>query len=480
MLVDDGLSVTQAEMGLRRASIKLYEQLYALGDELKIYKNDTLLFQGDIDKETIRPGIFQAYASDKLMILADANARDDDHYEYANEEYSLILKDLLSHYFTGEFDVTNVDATGMTCGHIFLKDKQISQCVQIISQRCRHVLWLEPPNILYFKPKNTVISGYRALYGTNIQDLRVTRDTFTKTKVIIRMAAGDVTRGTGERIVLLSDDTIETEDEANDLADAILDELQDTMIRGEIVLTEVRHDLVAGTTVVLHAPEFGFEEETIRIMQVTYTPFSTKLTVGATAAMVEGKIIDFEDRIQRIEARGIKWLFTCESRTQSAAGCGTTCERDCQIACEAVASCVTACQEGACQSICQVNEQIECVKNEQVCGTSGVCQAACEVGHGCEGICQTECQADCQLSCEVGCETSCLTGCETTCQGACEISCETTCETTCQTTCQTSCQTTCETQCQSGCQTTCETGCETTCQEACLVQELCCGTVGPF
>ena len=488
MLVDEGFTITQAEGGVRRASIKLYEQLYSLGDELQIYVDDTLKFKGDIDKERVGPGVFTAYASDLLMSLADDNARADGHFEYVNQDYTLILKDLLSYYFSGQFDVTNVDTTGMTCGHINLKDKQLSQCIQIIAQRSRHTFWLEPPNLFYFKPIDSVSSGYSAIYGTNIENINIVRDTFVKTKVIVRMKLGSVEVGTGTRIAIVFDDTIETESEAEDVGNAILEEMQDIMIRGEIVLTDCRHDLIPGTTVTLTAPQFGFNGESIRIKAVTYTPYKTRLTVGTMTAMVEDQLISMEDRIRNIENRGLSWLFSCESRTQTAAGCGSACEIECQIACEAIPTCNAACQSDACQSTCQLQEQISCIQEEQICGTAGVCQAACQAGHGCETACQSQCQAACQSACQVACQETCQGACEASCQGTCETLCQSVCEVSCETTCETICQTGCEidcqTACEQGCQTTCESTCQETCEAACMVgceqQTLCCGTIGPL
>ena len=488
MLMDDGVSITQAEMGVRRATIKLTEQLYTLGDELKIWVDGVLKFQGEIDKEAIGPSEFTAYASDLLMVLPDANARADGHYEYTSQDYTVILKDLLSYYFSGIFDVTNVDTTGMTCEHINLKDKQLSQCIQIIAQRSQYVFWLEPPNLLYFKAKDSVSSGYSAIYGTNIEDINIIRDTFVKTKVIINMKLGSVTVGTGERIAVVADDTIETEDEAIDLGNAILEEMQDVMIRGDIILTDCRSDLVPGTTVQLQALQFGFDNEAIRIKQVTYTPYMTRLVVGTMTAMVEAQMIDFEDRLRNIENRGLKWLFSCASRTQTAAGCGSACEIECQIACEAIPTCNAACQSDACQSTCQLQEQISCIQEEQICGTAGVCQAACQAGHGCETACQSQCQAACQSACQVACQETCQGACEASCQGTCETLCQSVCEVSCETTCETICQTGCEidcqTACEQGCQTTCESTCQETCEAACMVgceqQTLCCGTIGPL
>lgn len=487
-IIDNGFTVTQSEMGMRRTNIRLYEQLYTLGDELKIEVNGVLKFQGEIDKEMVRPGEFTVYASDLLITLADDTARSNGHYEYTSQEYSSILKDLLSYYFSGVFDVTNVDDTGMTCDHINLKGKQISECIKILAQRSKHVFWLEPPNFLYFKEKGAVSSGYSAIYGTNIDDISIVRDTFTKTKILIKMKLGTVEVGTGTRIAIFFDDTITTEDEAEDVANAILEEMQDVQIRGEITLTECRHDLVPGTTIQLEAPQFGFNGESIRIKSVSYTPYKTRIIVGTLTSMVESKLISFEDRIRHIENRGLTWVYSCESRTQSAAGCSSECEINCQVACEAIATCHADCQTDACQSTCQLQEQISCIQEEQICGTGGVCQAACQAGHGCESACQSQCQAACQSQCQNACQESCQGACEAACQGICETTCQTaclvSCMTTCETTCQTGCETTCQTACLAACQTTCETTCQETCETSCMVgceqQLLCCGTIGPL
>jgi len=490
MLIDDGFTIAQVESGIRRATIKLYEQLYSLGDELKIYVNDVLKFQGDIDKEMVRPGEFTAFASDLLIVLPDENVCSEGHYEYVNQDYTLILKDLLDYYCNGVFDVTNVDTTGMQCGHINLQDKQLSDAVKIIAKRSQHVFWLEPPNILYFKEKGTVGSGYTAIYGTNIEDINIIRDTFTKTKVVIRMRVGSVTVGTGSRIAVFADDTITTEDEAEDVGNAILEEMQDVQIRGELTLAECRHDIVPGTTIQLEAPQFGFNNEPLMVKSVTYSPFKTRLVIGTLTAMIEGKLVDFEDRIRNIENRGISWLFMCQAREQTMAVCGTNCEQSCQITCETIAGCVTACQEGECQSACQDTDQVTCLQFQQICGEGGVCQAACQAGHGCELTCQIQCQESCQTQCQVDCQHACQGGCETTCQGLCEtspcqiiceVTCEVDCEIVCNAGCEIDCQTGCETTpCQTGCETTCEATCETSCQIGCEQQLLCCGTIGPI
>ena len=489
MLIDDGFSISQVESGLCRASVKLYEKLYTLGDQLKIYMNNVLKFQGDIDKELVGPREFTAYASSLLLVLADENVRAEDHFEYANQDYTVILKDLLDYYCNGVFDVTNVDTTGMQCGHINLKDKQLSDGVKIIANRSRHVFWLEPPNILHFKEKGTVSSGYTAIYGTNIEDINIVRDTFTKTKVIIRMRVGSVTVGTGSRIAVFADDTITTESEAEDVGNAILEEMQDVQIRGDITLSECRHDIIPGTTIQLMAPQFGFNNEPLMVKSVTYTPYKTRLVIGTLTSMIEGKMIDFEDRIRNIENRGLAWLFMCQAREQTMAVCGTNCEQSCQITCETISGCVTACQQGACQSACQQSDQVTCLQEQQICGDAGICQAACQAGHGCElgcekecqASCQTQCQEGCQESCQGACEAGCQSVCETTCQGVCLLSCEINCEVVCNVGCEVSCETACETTpCQTGCETTCEATCETSCMIGCEQQTLCCGTIGPI
>jgi len=497
-LIDDGFAVTQSEGSARRASVKLYEQLYALGDELKISIDGNLKFQGEIDKESIRSGEFVAYASDLLITLPDDSARADGHFEYENQDYTVIFKDLLDYYFSGVFDVSNVDTTGQTCSHINLKDRPISECLQILATRAQYVFWLEPPNYMYFKPKGGVSSGYSAVYGHNIADINVVRDTFVKTKVIVKMRYGAVEVGSGSRITVVHDDTITTEEEAEDVGNAILDEMQDVIIRGDITLLECKHDLVPGTTIVLTAPRFGFNADTIRIKSMTYTPFRTKLVVGTMTSMVEHHMIDIEDRIKNIEKRGLAWLWSCESSSQTAAGCSSACEIDCEHACEAVceptcqSSCQSGCQYGecetGCQTTCQKTEQITCIESQQICGTAGVCQTNCLAGHGCETACQSQCQAACQSQCQLTCQESCQGACEAACQGVCETTCQTacllscmdSCEITCKTGCQTDCQTACEDACQTTCESTCQETCESTCQTGCEQQTLCCGTIGPF
>lgn len=563
-LIKDGVSITQPTMGIRRCSVKLQSQLYSLGDELLVYVGEKLLFQGDIDKETISNNAeFIVYASDLLTVYHDKNARASGHFEYSSRltgedvgtgdnsetafdldypardgdgtttdeekqievfldgalqaisdytldgdggtdgvglltfdtapdtdviitanyfaiepaEYSLILKDLMNYYYSGVFDLTNVDDTGMWCSHINLENKQLFECVREIAFRSKHVFWLVPPNYLYFKPKDSVSSGQEIVYGRDISSIKITRDTFTKTKVIINMQTGAVEAGAGERIFVFSSDIITTEKEGDDVADAILDELQDTRIRGEITLSDVRHNLYAGTTIILDAPEYGFEKETIPITQVQFSPLATKLTVGTTVAMIRNRIISDEERLKHMEARGLQWLFTCQSSSQTASGCTGPCEINCQHTCEL--SCeLGACQSGICQTDCQLTEQVACVQTQQVCGTAGVCQANCEAGHGCELLCQSECQSNCQKGvCQTICELSCELACEVSCEYACVVTCELECQLACLTTCELACQNYCESSCQDGCQIKCQKTCESICQIGCEVSQMCCGTI---
>jgi hypothetical protein len=576
-LVDEGFTLSWGDMASKRASVKLYEQLYNLNDELIVYFDDTVIFQGDIDKEFVRPGEFICYASDQMITLADVIARNVDHREYSlrrNEDvgtgdnidttweldypaldrslaitddendievfldgvyvdpadytldgdggtggvglitfdtapgssveitcnynakepvqYEVIFKDLLSYYYPGVFDVSNVDDTNKTCFYVDLTDKSIWECLKVLSQRANMAMWLEPPNKLYWKTRDSVSSDFSAIYGQNIKDLSITRDNFVKTRVIVLITlpggrTGEVIVGTGSRTAIVNDDTINNETDATARGQAVLDELQDIQIRGEIELTESRHDLIPGTTCVLNAPQFGFENETLRIKHVNVTPKGTKLSLGLMTAMVEDQIVDFEERIRRLENRGMTWRVACDTSQQTMAGCVVVCEAECQIACETVAGCVTACQEGLCQTDCQTSLQITCVTGEQICGDEGTCQIACQTGHRCETTCQsqcqtecqTECQSECQQSCQGGCETSCQATCETACQTGCEIVCNTGCETSCQTTCQQSCQSVCETQCQTACEVSCDGSCQVACKIGCQEESLCCGTIGP-
>ena len=495
-LVGEGVVLTRAEMAVQRATVKLYEQEYSIGDTLYVYEDETLRFQGEIDKERIQPGEFTCFASDKSIVLSDEAATNDSHRIYEAEAYEDIITDLLDYYLSGVFDVTNVDATGKSAAYLDLTSKPIYECMKIVSQRARFAWWLVPPNYLYFKAIDTVSSGYSAIYGTNIEKIDVTRDNFVKTKVVVVFQLNNrkafTERGDGSRIVLISDDTINNEADANDLGDALLAELQDIRIRGQITLTEPRFDLIPGTTIVVHAPQFGFSNEVVRIKQVQVTPFSTRISVGTVGAMVDDTLVDFEERLRNIESRGLEWLLSCTTLTQTAPGCAGQCEVVCEHACEAVceptceAVCQSgcqfgSCQTGVCQTDCQLNEQISCVTDEQVCGSAGTCQVACEAGHSCETICQSQCQNYCQTGdCQIGCETGCETTCETTCQDACQTTCQLGCETSCQTTCQTTCQSTCEIYCQTGCETACDGTCEVGCKIGCETETLCCGTIGPY
>jgi len=484
-LVDNGFSVSHGEMMPMRASVRLYEQDYSIGSVLKVYAGEQLIFQGDIDKERITTGEFAAFASDKMIILSNEAATNVDHRLYETAEYSTIVTDLLSYYLSGEFDVTEVDVTGKTAIYLDLTSTSLNECLKTCAKRARFTFWLEPPNKLHFKALDTVASGYTAIYGTNIERIDVVRDNFIKTKVVVVFQVNNVKasveRGTGSRIVLVTDDKINNSADANDLGDAILDELQDIQIRGTIDLVEPRHDLIPGTTVIIHAPQYGFSNEVVRIKAVTYTPLKTRITVGTYGAMVDSTLVSYEERIKALEDRGIEWLLSCTAPMQTAAGCLGACEVKCEATCEV--TCQSGnCQAGQCQTNCQLHEQIECVSNEQVCGTAGTCQVACELGHKCETDCQAACQNYCQTGqCQVGCETACETGCETNCQDACQTTCQTACETTpCQTGCQTTCQTTCQTACQTGCETSCDGTCEVGCKVGCEVESLCCGTIGPY
>ncbi len=488
-MIGPGISITHVEMGAKRASIRLYDQLYNINDELKVWMGDNLVFQGDIDKEHVIPGDFTAYASDKLTVLSNEVASHEDHREYVNTEVSVIVKNLLDYYFNGVFDQTNIDTTTATVGYLDLTDKPINECMQILAQRARFVYWLEPPNLFYFKARDSISSNYTAIYGTNVENLAVTRDNFVKTKVIVKMRLGKVISGTGTRIAIVADDTIVKEADAQQLADSILDEMQDIRIRGEITLTELRYDLIPGTTVVLHAPQFGFENETVRIKQITYSPFKTRLVVGVMTAMVEDQIVDFEQRIKRMEDRGLSWVVSCDTSTQTAAGCAGPCEVTCEATCEVTCQ-SGACQAGVCQSDCQLVQQITCVTEEQTCGSTGTCQVICETGHAvCQSACQTECMNDCQLgdckttcklSCQETCQESCEETCELACQTGCEVACNVGCEVGCNSACQLGCESTCETTCQEACpETTCQASCETSCKVGCQTEALCCGTIGP-
>lgn len=485
-LVGDGFRVILGEMTTTRASVRLYEQAYSIGSVLQIYYDDTLIFQGDIDKEGMETGVYIAYSSNKLMILGDKAASNENHRLYESAEYSTIVTDLLSYYLAGEFDVTEVDVTGKTAVYLDLTSKPLNECLKICAQRARFTFWLVSPDKLYFKAIDTVSSGYTAIYGTNIEKIKITRDNFTKTKVVVVFTVNNVKasieRGTGSRIVLLTDDTINNSNDANDLGDAILDELQDIQIRGTIELVEPRHDLIPGTTIIVHAPKYGLSNATVRIKEVSYTSKKTRITIGRVGAMVEQTLVSYEERIKKLEDRGIDWILSCTSPMQTAAGCDGPCEVKCEATCEV--TCQSGdCQAGICQSNCQLVEQISCVTTEQICGTVGTCQVACELGHKCETDCQAACQNYCQTGqCQVGCETACEIGCEITCQDACQDACQVACETTpCQTTCQSTCQSTCQVPCyQVACEISCQGGCQTGCKVGCEVEDLCCGTIGPY
>ena len=91
MFVDEGFSFTRTEMGVTRAAVKLYTRDYSIADTLQIYEGETLKYEGIIDKERVLKDSFTVYASDLTIDLSREYARADGHFEYANQDYTLIF-----------------------------------------------------------------------------------------------------------------------------------------------------------------------------------------------------------------------------------------------------------------------------------------------------------------------------------------------------------------------------------------------------
>jgi len=84
---------------------------FSRGGTLKINFGGTLLFQGEILKERHLHTKYEAYAYNRLIKLRDEFAVDSSYYEYTSQTPGYIVKDLLDHYFAGDFDTTNIDTS---------------------------------------------------------------------------------------------------------------------------------------------------------------------------------------------------------------------------------------------------------------------------------------------------------------------------------------------------------------------------------
>jgi len=300
-LIGEGFRIhPQATMGMSWAEVFFKSRSYERGGTIKIYFDGTLAFEGLIKRERQDTKQWTAIAYDKLYRWRDEPCIDAGYYEYTNQLAGTVLVDLLSHYLSGEFDTSNVDAGG-TITHIDGYGMYVYDFAQEIARRVNYDFWLEPPNKVYFKAEGTLSTGVVIVYGTDILDILVEKDDLSKRDKIIVQGRRfvEATAGTGNAKHFHMDDNILTVAQSQEVANALLTKKNVTLVTGDVQLKNYKPEIRAGKTLVVDAPRYGFGSETVRITAVVHTPSGTKFTMGdAWSTMNEiSNLLSIEDRL---------------------------------------------------------------------------------------------------------------------------------------------------------------------------------------
>lgn len=306
-LLSDGFAVhPNVTEAMSWAELFFKNRSYERGDTVLIYLDHELVFDGVIKRERVDTSKWTAIAYDRLYRWRDEPCIDDGYYKYENQLAGTILVDLLNHYFPDDFDTANVDAGG-TLTAIYGHGQYVYDLAQEIARRANFDLWLDPPNKVYFKDKESVASGETTVYGVNILNITAEWDDLEKRDKIIvygRLATlpgfgVSATSGTGDAKHFHMDESILTDAEAQEVADALLAEKNVTLVTGEVQLKKYKPEIRPGKTVVLHATRFGFNNAAVRVTSAVHTPSGTSFIVGDVWSPVR-KTSKLEDSVVRM------------------------------------------------------------------------------------------------------------------------------------------------------------------------------------
>lgn len=284
------LTVNQLKMGTLEILVP-YETSVSVGNSFELKENSTILLKGKIirirDQVVLTVEKKNLTCLDNTHTLYEKHCLDYGYHEYFNKDAGWIANDLVDHYFSGILTSVNIDTTtGVTVTHIEFDTKTIGAALEELAKRANCCFYVDNSNDVHFFIAESVSSG-ETIQGTDASGIRVTDASIRHVnKVIVRgrHRAIQATSGSGYPEKFYQDNRITSIGEAQEVADAFKTELDKDRQQTRITLPEFI-EVRPGETLVLNAPDQGFNNETLPIQKVRWVFSSpskekTVLTVG--------------------------------------------------------------------------------------------------------------------------------------------------------------------------------------------------------
>ncbi|MHA1286260.1 MAG: hypothetical protein ACTSPB_02530 [Candidatus Thorarchaeota archaeon] len=306
------LTVNRLKMGTLEILVP-YETSVGVGNSFELKENSTTLLKGKIIR--IRDQVIVGVEKKTLTCLDSTHTLYEKYcVEYGYHEYyngnggydaGWIAKDLVDHYFSGILTSNNIDTTtGVNVVRIEFDGKTVGAALEELAKRANCYFYVDNDDDVHFFIAESVSSG-KTIQGTDLSKLRVTDESIRHIKKVIvrgRHRAIQASAGSGYPEAFYQDNRIISLEEAQEVANALKAELDRDRQQIELTLPEF-FDVRPGETLVLNAPDRGFNNETLPIQKVRWifspTREKTVLTVGDEQPTLDSVLADL--------ARGINW-----------------------------------------------------------------------------------------------------------------------------------------------------------------------------
>lgn len=231
------------------------------------------------------------------------------HRTYNDEDVGAIAKDLIDYYFDGLFTSVNVNTnTGTTISDIDCYDKTVGDALEELAKRGNATFYIDGDNDVHFFVKGMEDSNAVFDYTNIVGDIVVDEVGEVVGTVIVKGLTGiSGTAGSGLPEVLHSDRRITTNEEAQEVAEALLDKYGET-ITIKFPVTGF-FNLKHGQSATLDAPLDKHANESIIISGVSWnlTPNNcrTNITLGELPVSYENLILQMVKEIKEQQVNRI-------------------------------------------------------------------------------------------------------------------------------------------------------------------------------